>query len=144
MHLKKGDDEDPKLRIAVIPANTVHLLKQWISIRDPNIASDLLFSYNGRRIRAEYLEDRFAFGITNANISMEKNRVLTPHSLRFTYNTKMRRLIPSEQLRLMTGHESEQMTDYYTITELEEEFFSLRENSKAIDNFWNKDEHGLM
>jgi hypothetical protein len=44
----------------------------------------------------------------------------------------------------MTGHESEQMTDYYTIAELEEEFFTLRENSRAIDNFWNKDEHGLI
>jgi integrase len=139
MHLKKGDnEEDPKLRVAVIPEKTVQYLKQWLAVRSLAGPQELLFSYDGRRIRPEYLEDRFAIGIKNAKIKMENGRVLTPHSLRFTYNTKMRRLIPGEKLRLMTGHESEQMTDYYTRTMIEEQFFALRDNSRAIDNFWEK------
>jgi len=138
-HLKKGDEEDnPKLRVAVIPEKTVQYLKQWLAIRPLAGPQELLFSHDGRRIRTEYLEDRFAVGLKNAKINMANNRILTPHSLRFTYNTKMRRLIPGERLRLMTGHESEQMTDYYTLAELEEQFLSLRDNSRAIDSFWGK------
>ena len=136
-HLKKGDEEeDPKLRVAVIPEKTVQYLKQWLAVRPLTGPSELLFSYDGRRIRTEYLEDRFAVGIKNAGIKMENGRVLTPHSLRFTYNTKMRRLIPGEQLRLMTGHESEQMTDYYIRTVIDEQFLTLRDSAQAIDGFW--------
>jgi integrase len=136
MHLKKGDEEDdPRLRVAVIPEKTVWYLKQWLSVRPASGPEELLFSYQGRRIRSEYLEDRFAAGLRNAGIRTE-GRVLTPHSLRYTYNTKMRRLIPGERLRLMTGHESEQMTDYYTRVQLEDDFLSLRDHSAAIDRFW--------
>jgi integrase len=100
--------------------------------------NELVFTFEGRRIRSEYLEDRFTLGLKNAGINLEQGRVLTPHSLRFTYNTKMRRLISGEHLRLMTGHESEQMTDYYMRTELEEQFLALQENSRAINEFWKK------
>ena len=132
-HLKKGDEDDPKLRVAVIPNKTVGYLKHWLKIRPE---SDLLFTYKKRRIRTEYLEDRFAIGLKNAKINLENDRQLTPHSLRITYNTKMRRLIPGEKLRLMTGHESEQMTDYYTRIELEEQFLTLSGSSSAINGFW--------
>lgn len=136
-HLKKGDDDDdPRLRVAIIPEKTVAYLKHWLAIRLLDGPPELLFSYQKRRIRSEYLEDRFLVGIKNAEINMENDRVLTPHSLRFTYNTKMRRLIPGEQLRLMTGHLSESQTDYYTRTEIEEQFMELRDNSRAIDSFW--------
>lgn len=134
-HLKKGDEEDPKLRVAVIPEKTVLYLKQWLSVR-PASEQDLLFSYMDRRIRREYLEYRLNIGIKNAKINMANNRKLTPHSLRFTYNTKMRRLISGEKLRLMTGHETEGMTDYYTHIELEEQFMFLRDSGRAIDSFW--------
>jgi len=140
-HLKKGNDEDPKLRVAVIPEKTVTYLKQWLAIRPLTGPLELLFSYDGRRIRSEYLEARFAIGIKNAGINMDNKRVLTPHSLRFTYNTKMRRLIPEDKLRAMMGHDYKGMTDYYTIinlAELEEQFLGLRDNSVAIDSFWER------
>jgi integrase len=142
MHLKKGDEDDnPKLRVAVIPEKTVRYLKQWLAIRPLTGPQELLFSYDGRRIRTEYLEDRFAVGIKNAKISMANDRVLTPHSLRFTYNTKMRRRIPEDKLRAMIGHDMKSMTDYYTIiniAELEEQFLELRDSAQAIDGFWGK------
>jgi len=137
MHLKKGDEGDnPKMRVAVLPEKTVRYLKKWLAARPLSGPQDLLFSYKGRRIRTEYLEDRFSAGLKNAKIKMENDRILTPHSLRFTYNTKMRRLIPGEKLRLMTGHVSEEMTDYYTHIELEEQFMFLRDSGNAIDSFW--------
>jgi len=135
-HLKKGDDENPKLRVAVIPEKTVLCLKHWLTAR-PVSELDLLFTYKGRRIRSEYLEYRLNIGLKNAKINMANNRILTPHSLRFTYNTKMRRRIPGEKLRLMMGHDTEGMTDYYTRIELEEDFMFLRDSGRAIDGFWD-------
>jgi integrase len=134
MHLKKGDENNSKARIAVIPEKTVGYLKQWLRIR-PAKPEDLLFSFQGHRLRGEYVMYRLDIGLRNAGINTE-NRILKPHSLRYTYNTKMRRRIPVEKLRLMIGHETAGMTDYYTLSELEEEFLSLRDNSRAIDGFW--------
>jgi integrase len=147
MHLKKGNDEEnKKIRVEVIPEKTVRYLKHWLDIRPTNSSLDLLFYYKDnslkkakdRRLRGEYLRWRFEIGLENAEINTE-GRILKPHSLRYTYNTKMKRLIPEEKLRAMMGHDYKGMTDYYTIinlAELEEQFLGLRENSQAIDSFW--------
>ena len=42
-----------------------------------------------------------------------------PHSLRYTYVTRMRRYAPIELVRRIVGHTSEGMTEYYTPFELE-------------------------
>jgi integrase len=139
MHLKKGDDEkNKKMRIEVIPEKTVKYIKHWLSIRPTD--TDLLFPFNGHRLRCEYVIQRFEKGIKNAEINTE-GRILKPHSLRYTYNTKMRRKIPEEKLRAMMGHDYKGMTDYYTIiniAELEEQFLGLRDNIGAIDSFWGQ------
>ena len=148
MHLKKGDDEkNKKMRIEVIPEKTVKYLKHWLSIKPTDSKFDLLFTFSGlfkkkpgseRRLRGEYVMQRFEIGLKNAGIKIE-NRILKPHSLRYTYNTKMKRKIPEEKLRQMMGHDYKGMTDYYTIiniAELEEQFLGLRDNSAAIDSFW--------
>lgn len=44
----------------------------------------------------------------------QMRRRLTFHAWRHWYNTHMRALVPEYQLRLLTGHTSEQMTDRYT------------------------------
>jgi len=137
MHLKKGDDEkNKKMRIEVMPEKTARYLRHWLSIRP--ICGDLLFPFQGHRLRGEYVMQRLERGLKNANIEAG-NRILKPHSLRYTYNTKMRRRIPEEKLRAMMGHDYKGMTDYYTIinlAELQEQFLGLRDNSVAIDGFW--------
>ena len=139
MHLKKGNDEyNKKMRIEVIPEKTARYLKYWLSIMP--VGGDLLFPFQGHRLRGEYVMKRFERGLKNANIETE-NRILKPHSLRYTYNTKMRRRIPEDKLRAMMGHDYKGMTDYYTIinlAELEEQFLGLRDNSVAIDSFWER------
>ena len=42
------------------------------------------------------------------------NRVLTPHSLRYTYITRMRRNVAGETVQKIAGHSSINMTDHYT------------------------------
>ena len=39
---------------------------------------------------------------------------MTPHSLRYTYITRMRREVAGETVQKIAGHTSLNMTDYYT------------------------------
>ena len=136
LHLKKGDEEDPRLRVAVIPEKTVRYLKRWMMIRPAEPADLLFFSpVRGNRLRRDELENVLSGALMNAGISTEERR-LTPHSLRFTYNTRMRRLIPGETLRMMIGHLSEEMTDHYTRVQVEEDFLALQDHTAAINRFW--------
>ena len=147
-HLKKGDDEgNKKLRVDIIPRKTVRYLKHWMAIRPPSSSPDLLFTFSGlfnkkpgseRRIRGEYVIKRLEIGLKNAGVDTE-GRILKPHSLRYTYNTKMRRKISEDRLRLMMGHDYKGMTDYYTVislSELEDQFMELHGSSDAVDGFW--------
>jgi hypothetical protein len=98
-HLKKGGEDDPRLRVAIIPARAMKILDWWLKVAPP-IPTDLIFSYRGETITKEHLGARFALGLDRAGIDKE-GRKLTPHALRYTYNTRMARLIPGEPLRLM-------------------------------------------
>lgn len=70
---------------------------------------------SGEIIGRHFHEMLAAIGITGEE---QKRRVLTFHAWRHWFNTHMRPLIPDYQLRLLTGHTSEAMTDRYTaITE---------------------------
>jgi integrase len=133
-HLKKGGEDDPRLRVAIIPARAMKILDWWLKVAPP-IPSDLIFSYRGETITKEHLGARFALGLDRAGIDKE-GRKLTPHALRYTYNTRMARLIPGEPLRLMIGHRDEAMTDQYTRVELENQLVSLQEHRPAIERFW--------
>jgi integrase len=141
-HLKKGEEGiNPKMRIEVLPEKTVKYLKYWISVRQNDVCencTDLLFYFRKLPITCENLITRLGIGLKNAGIDTV-GRELKPHSLRFTYNTKMRRRISEDKLRDMMGHDYKGMTDYYTIlnlAELEEQFIELHNDSEAIDSFW--------
>lgn len=134
MHLKKGTEDDPRWRATLLPSRTVGYLRHWLMIR-PRLVPDLLFPFRGKKINPRTAEKRLHVGFRNAGIPID-DRVITPHSLRFTYNTRMRRLIPGESLRLMIGHTTEGMTDYYTRLEVEEDFLSLITQNDNINRFW--------
>jgi len=140
-HLKKGNELKPKWRIVEIPEKTVMYIKYWLKIRQgdvPEKCKNLLFYYNNRGINCEYLIMRLDVGLKNADINTE-GRLIKPHSLRFKYNTKMRRKISGDKLRFAMGHDNDGMTDYYTVlnlAEIEEEFLEQLDDSAAIDSFW--------
>jgi integrase len=133
-HLKSGNDKNPRWRATLIPNRTVRYIRHWIMIR-PRLVPELLFTFHGKKIGSAYAEIRLQAGLKNAHIQTD-NRVLTPHSFRFTYNTRMRRLVPGESLRLMIGHTSEVMSDYYTRLAVEEDFLSLLKLHDNVNNFW--------
>ena len=153
-YLKKGSSENTKQRTVLLPSKMTELLNDYVKIR-PQCDNGYIFSLNGEFIKKSTLDRRFASGLMKLGIlSFEKSKRengsikivtdptkrLTPHSLRFTYNTYTvnSNLLPGEVLRKMIGHNSAEMTDYYTRPDLEAELKGLQPYQKTVDEIWNK------
>lgn len=135
-HLKKGSVDNTKSRAVIIPQNMTELLNYYIKIR-PNTDVDFLFTYNGSFVRKRLIQSRFTEGLIKNNI-FDSKRKITPHSLRFTYNTFMvNAQFPQEALRKMIGHTSEEMTDYYTRPDMDSALNGLQIYKDAINHIWN-------
>lgn len=154
-HLKKGSADEPKFRAALIPARTLEFISLYREIR-PADGGEFIFTYRGKPVGKSLQEKRFNVGLMNTGICGEKHisngtdgkmkraadkggRNLTPHSLRFTYNTYTvnSNLLPGEVLRKMIGHNSAEMTDYYTRTDLDAELRGLQPFQKNVDEIWS-------
>lgn len=153
-YLKKGNAENTRQRTVLLPSKMTELLNDYLKIR-PQCDSGYIFSLNGGLIKKSTLDRRFTSGLVKLKIlGFEKSKRengsvkivtdptkrLTPHSLRFTYNTYTvnSNLLPGEVLRKMIGHNSTEMTDYYTRPDLEAELKGLQPYQKTVDEIWNK------
>lgn len=152
-YLKKGSAENTKQRTVLLPSKMSELLNEYVKIR-PQCESGYIFAMNGDFVKSSTLDRRFSSGLMKLGIlSFEKSRrtngsikvvtdpakILTPHSLRFTYNTYTvnSNLLPGDVLRKMIGHNSAEMTDYYTRPDLEAELKGLQPYQKTVDEIWN-------
>ena len=109
---KKGSADDQKLRVVPIPDNIAPILKNYI-LESGTQPDDFVFLRYGHPIRKHLAEKWFERALVEAGIDTE-GRKLTPHSLRYTYITRMRREVAGETVRKIAGHNSMAMTDYYT------------------------------
>lgn len=109
---KKGSADDQKLRVVPIPDNIAPILKNYI-LESGTQPDDFVFLRYGQPIRKHLAEKWFERALVEAGIDTE-GRKLTPHSLRYTYITRMRREVAGETVRKIAGHNSMAMTDYYT------------------------------
>lgn len=120
--LKKGSEDNPKWRIVVLPDLAIkHLQTYFYGTHEPG---DYLFIKDGKPYRKEYLETCFKRALINAGIATNGRRLI-PHSLRYTYVTRMRRYAPVELVQKLAGHTSEGMTEYYTRFSLEDSALSV-------------------
>ena len=108
---KKGSAENQKIRVVPIPENIIPILKKYILEINAK-PDDFVFQRYGQPIRKHLAEKWFNRALEESGIETE-GRKLTPHSLRFTYITRMRREVPGETVRKIAGHNSMAMTDYY-------------------------------
>jgi integrase len=154
---KKGTPDNPKFRLVYLPDITLAKIDAWI--RQNAIGSDdLCFTVDGRPIRQETAEDVFyralqAAGIIPRPEPAPKNkrgagrkkqhrehlkpsdgRKLVPHSLRYTYVSRMRRELTAAELQPMTGHTSVEMVDYYNRKVLDMAIASLPQKGKAASD----------
>ena len=131
--LKKWSAENKRWRITVLPDRTVKMINL---LRLDKSDNDYVFIYEGKQITTGFLLLHFKAVLKRNGIDHQK-RNLTIHSLRFTYNTLMRREISDEDLRLMVGHTSVQMTDYYDKSRAIDHLDNLLQNKKTINSIFN-------
>jgi integrase len=134
---KTGSPDNPKFRLVYLPENTLDKIGVWID--EKRIAPEsFCFTMDGDRpLRQEYTERVFYRALQSAGIIPRKEPVkravngkgrqkqsrvkiappdgrrLVPHSLRYTYVSRMRRELSAADLLPMTGHSTEVMVDYY-------------------------------
>lgn len=109
---KCGSEEDKKIRVALLPEDFSLIIQKYIS--ENNLSGDdFVFQRYNKPIRKWLAEEWFRRAVVKSGIKT-KNRVLTPHSLRYTYITRMRRDVAGETVQKIAGHTSLAMTDHYT------------------------------
>lgn len=109
---KKGSEDNQKIRIVPIPDVVATLMKDYIH-KNRLQGDDFIFIRYGKPIDKKQADNWFQWVLEEAGIDCE-GRNLTPHSLRFTYVTRMRRQESQETVQKLAGHTSAEMTDYYT------------------------------
>ena len=130
---KKGSIDNPKTRIVILPDELITQLKIYINQNQIDYG-DFIFKYNDKPYRRELLEKDFKRVLARSKIKINE-RKLVPHSLRFTYVSLMRRNVDVEQVQKFAGHNSVQMTDYYTRFNIENSIDSIKKESfEAVNN----------
>ena len=133
---KTGTPDNPKFRLVYLPDITLGKMAAWIA-ENAIGPEDFCFTLNGKPIRQETAEgvfyralqaagfiprpaptERAARGAgrrkqCRARLIPTDGRKLVPHSLRYTYVSRMRRELSAADLLPMTGHSTEVMVDYY-------------------------------
>lgn len=131
--LKKWTDENKKWRVTVLPDRTVKMI-DLLRLDKPD--NDFVFVYENKPFTTWFLLDHFKCVLRRNNIDCD-SRNITIHSLRFTYNTMLNREISGQDLRLMVGHVSEQMTDYYDKSKALEHLDELLLNKNTLNSVFN-------
>ncbi len=132
---KKGSDEDQKLRVTLVPDDTMEMVESYIRSHELYEEDFLFTREDGRPLRQEYLESVFHRVIIKAGID-SSGRKLCPHSFRFTYVTRMRRKVDAETVQKMVGHSSVEMTEYYTRAAIPEMVSSIQRVLPAVNGLF--------
>jgi len=123
---KKGTPENPKFRVVFLPDLTIEKMAVWIKEKSLQ-AEDFCFTLeNGCPICKETLERAFYSALQSAGfipypepdqrrikLKPHDGRKLVPHSLRYTFVSRMRQELSPAELLPLTGHASVEMVDYY-------------------------------
>ena len=94
-----------------------------------------MFQRYGKPIRAWLAEEWFRKIIRMTDINVGK-RILTPHSLRFTYITRLRQDVSGETVQKIAGHNSLNMTDYYTIPDISDLVEAVQPAAGAVNRLF--------
>lgn len=133
---KKGSEYNDRIRVVPLPDKTIRLVEEFIRKhkRNPN---DFVFQKsNGEPIGQVHLESVFNSVLEKAGIDTE-GRKIVPHSLRYTYVTRMRRLLAAEEVQKLAGHSSVKMTQYYTRSSIPELIASVQNSIEKANTIFS-------
>ena len=126
---KKGSSDNQKFRCVVIPQKLTEEIKPYIKNMSDD---DFIFSKNNKPFSKDALDSYFRKILRLSEIDTN-NKKYIPHSLRFTYITKMRKKLSVEQVQKLAGHSSIEMTEYYTRASVAD-MIDMLQNLKPIIN----------
>lgn len=132
---KKGSLLDTKARIVLLPENVIKQVQNYI-LKQNKTNDDFLFTCNNLPIRIDQAEKSFSMAILKSGIE-QKGRKLSPHSLRYTYITQMRRTLSGELVRELVGHSNIAMTDYYTQFSVENGLAHIASTGDAVEKLFD-------
>ena len=133
-YTKCGSEEDKKLRVAPLPEDLAQILRNYI-LQNNLSGNDYVFMRYGKPIRKWLAEEWFRRILSMSDINAE-NRILTPHSLRYTYITRMRREVAGETVQKIAGHNSLAMTDHYTRAAISEMVEAVKPAMEAANRLF--------
>jgi len=151
---KKGTPEHPKLRAVWLPDYTLQLLTEYMTPLDL-LPDDFVFTSEGHPLRQETAEMVFTRALVKSGIAHSKQyliqsgiwkkgkikykaavvpggRKLVPHSLRYTYVSRMRLELSAKDMMPLTGHVTEAQVDYYTRRGIEDILINLPKADAAL------------
>lgn len=134
-HLKKGDEKKPKWRIALLPDKAIKMIENCKKIVTHRSTS-FFIELNDLPLSKWYTNNHFKQVLKQNGIDVS-GRNISAHSLRFTYNTIMRTKIEEDNLRLLLGHDTKKMTDYYDKSKVMDHLPELLSQKSAINSVWN-------
>jgi integrase len=152
---KKGSPDNPKFRLVYLPELTLGKMRDWIAENEICPEDYCFTTGGGKPIGREWAEIAFyralqAAGFiptpekreraargegrqkqTKVKLKPSDGRKLVPHSLRYTYVSRMRRELTAAELQPMTGHASIEMVDYYNRKVLDSALAALPDSALA-------------
>ena len=91
-----------------------------------------MFTMDEKPFSQSYAYKNFVAAARRAGL-LSDGRKISPHSLRYTYITRMRSLLPGETVRKLAGHSSIEMTDYYTRASLGDLIEELSPTKESVE-----------
>lgn len=132
-HLKKGTDKNKRWRVAVLPDRTVDMIHSLLDLKNDD--SPYIFTYKGKPFVQSALNKMLHSVLERQGIDWKK-RNISLHSTRYTYNTIMKSKMNNIDLRLLMGHTSERMTEYYDKSTAVDHLPELIQNAPIINSVW--------
>jgi integrase len=107
---KSGD-----VRGVILPRRTKYMLGWWCNQSLFKEPEHFVFfgEWGDKHLNRKTISRKFPPALKAAEIDIGE-RFITAHSLRHTYNSRMRKVLPEALLQYMMGHSSRTMTDRYT------------------------------
>ena len=122
-------------RVVALPSRTQSAISQWRLVSPFKRPDDLVFFGDrpDHLLNRRTFQDIFARALDGEHHEDESKpvrivkaeRYLTPHSLRHTYNTMMRRSIPADALLALMGHRDSRMSEHYDHPEIADRIKAL-------------------
>lgn len=131
---KAGSQDDRKIRVVLLPDGVLAEMREFLA-KEGKSGGDFVFTHSGQTVPYQFLRKTFDDALARAGIDVA-GRKLTPHSLRFTYVTKMRRTLPIDTVRKLVGHTDDKMTEYYTRGSLEDGLAAIAHTKRAVEGLF--------